>query len=120
MDLEKEMLPHVIDSAPNMFVLKDKADDPTQCGNFTSYLLQSYDRTVAIFIRPINVLYVFRSWDYSKTTMKHFKYFVNEHTAFVYENAAAWRKLMDSTEQIVYVTPEMEVEWNRKDDEPNA
>lgn len=52
-------------------------------------------------IRKQKIMFVFEDWDYSLTTMKHFKHFVNEHTDHVYESAKQWRKLLNSEDSSV-------------------
>lgn len=39
-------------------------------------------------------------WDYSATTRRHFKAFINEYTPFTYENKAQWLKEIGSNESI--------------------
>lgn len=45
-------------------------------------------------------LEVFSDWDYSKTTMRHFKRFINEETPFTYEDSKQWRLEMKNNPQI--------------------
>lgn len=39
-------------------------------------------------------------WDYSTTTRRHFKAFINEHTPFSYENKAQWLKEIENNPSI--------------------
>lgn len=51
------------------------------------YCFQSYNSLVAVFDADTDILYVsWHYWDYSKTTLKHFKMFVNEWTTYQYVN----------------------------------
>lgn len=59
---------------------------------------QSYNTLIAIL--KGGVLFVNWSyWDYSKTTLKHFKKFVNEYTPFNYENKQQFINLIRSCDR---------------------
>ena len=60
---------------------------------------QSYDTLIAIL--EGEKLYIsWENWDYSKTTLKHLKLFVNEYTPFVYETKHQFLNLIRSNERI--------------------
>jgi hypothetical protein len=40
------------------------------------------------------------NWDYSNTTRKYFKRFINEETRFHYENKAQWLKEIENNKNI--------------------
>ena len=42
-------------------------------------------------------------WDYSSTTRKYFKQFINEETPFTYENKAQWLKEIENNNNIEVV-----------------
>ena len=42
-------------------------------------------------------------WDYSNTTRRHFKSFINEHTSFEYVNKAQWLKEIENNKNIEVV-----------------
>lgn len=63
----------------NQFVVWFKNDANNQCVAF-----QSYQTLIAIL--DGHTLYInWQKWDYSKTTLKHLKMFVNEYTPYTYE-----------------------------------
>ena len=66
---------------PNQFVI-DKLGE---------YSFQSYNSEIAYYDGTILKLYN-TMWDYSATTRKYFKQFINEYTSFTYENKAQWEK----------------------------
>jgi hypothetical protein len=41
-------------------------------------------------------------WDYSNTTRRHFKLFINRYTPFRYENKQQWIKEIESNDNINY------------------
>ena len=53
---------------------------------------QSYKSLIAEYDRETDILKLYSEWDYSKTTLRHFKAFINEETSFKYENKASWEK----------------------------
>lgn len=56
---------------------------------------QSYKELIALYDVSSNTLYIsWRYWDYSKTTLKHLKAFVNEQTPFEYQNKAQFINLI--------------------------
>ena len=60
---------------------------------------QSYRTLIAIY--SYNKLYINWSyWDYSKTTSKHLKIFINEYTNFKYEDKKQFLKLIVSDDRI--------------------
>lgn len=75
---------------PNQFLIVDYEND--------SISFQSYKTLIATLKR--GTLKVFSHWDYSNTTMRHFKRFINEETPFTYENSKQWRQEMKDNPQI--------------------
>lgn len=61
---------------------------------------QSYKSLIAEYNRTTGKLKVYSDWDYSKTTLRHFKAFINEETGFHYENKAQWVKEMATNSDI--------------------
>ena len=62
-------------------------------GNKTLLFFQSYRSLVAVYDTEDKTLYVsWQYWDYSKTTSKHFKMFVNEFTPYTYDTKAQFIK----------------------------
>lgn len=61
---------------------------------------QSYKTLIAIYSNI--TLYVnWRYWDYSKTTLKHLKMFVDRYTCFDYENKQHFLKLITQHPRVV-------------------
>ena len=71
-------------TAPNQFIITDE--------NLVTF--QSYESTIAVYDREMQVLFVFPDWDYSKTTLKYLKQFVNEETHFNYTSQKQFEKEM--------------------------
>ena len=70
-------------------------------GNIITF--QSYNSTIASYNRLTGNLKVFKDWDYSNTTRKHFKMFINELTIFNYETKKQWIKEMNENNKIEVV-----------------
>lgn len=66
-------------------------------------VFQSYDSKIALLKGDMGqqglILYG-DMWDYSATTRRHFKAFINEHTPFEYVNKAQWLKEIENNEFI--------------------
>lgn len=55
--------------------------------NFSVICFQSYKTLIAIYDYETKQLLInWKYWDYSKTTLKHLKLFINEYTYFKYDN----------------------------------
>lgn len=78
----------------NQFILKyNNCGDPC----FSVYCFQSYATLIAIYVKEENKLYInWSMFDYSKTTLKHLKMFVNEYTPYTYENKQQFINLINS------------------------
>jgi len=59
---------------------------------------QSYNSTICIYTG--DKLKLFSDWDYSRTTLKYFKEFINDETCFTYEDKAQWEKEIKNNENI--------------------
>ncbi len=65
---------------------------------------QSYKSLVAVYDVANKVLFVsWLYWDYSKTTLKHFKMFVNEYTSFTYETKQQFIKEIKNNNNIILI-----------------
>ncbi|MBO7692520.1 MAG: hypothetical protein J6T10_07815 [Methanobrevibacter sp.] len=63
------------------------------CDGHTLLAFQSYTTLVAIWDYTTKDLYInWVMWDYSKTTLKHLKIFINRYTSYTYENKAQFLK----------------------------
>lgn len=60
---------------------------------------QSYRSLIAV-LSGDTLLINWNKWDYSKTTLKHLKMFVNEYTPYTYENRQQFLKEIRSNEMI--------------------
>lgn len=75
---------------PNQFIITDA---------YNNLIFQSYDTRICIYKN--NKLYLYSDmWDYSNTTRKYFKQFVNEYTNFKYEDKQQWLKEIKQNENI--------------------
>lgn len=60
----------------NQFVIKNEIET----------IFQSYDSTIAIINRQEKTLTLWECYDYSKTTSKHLKLFLNDYLNFYYDS----------------------------------
>ena len=69
---------------------------------FRVLVFQSYKTIIAIYDQETKQLYInWYYWDYSKTTMKHLKIFINEYTYFTYENKQQFLKEINTNSSII-------------------
>ena len=80
-------------TAPNQFLIH----------GYDSVTFQSYKSKIADYNRRQDELIVYEDWDYSKTTLKYFKQFINTETSFNYENVNQWREEMKNNPKIEVV-----------------
>ena len=61
------------------------------------HCFQSYQSLIAVYDKATGNLFInWDKWDYSKTTLKHLKMFINEWTSFIYETKAQFLKEMQT------------------------
>ena len=59
---------------------------------------QSYKTLIVIYNQSTKELYInYHYWDYSKTTMKHLKIFINTYTIYGYDNKKQFADFIAST-----------------------
>lgn len=64
----------------------------------------SYNTCIAKFNKKDNKLYLnSEMWDYSKTTRRYFKLFIEEYTNLAYKNKKEFLKLISDTENIITI-----------------
>ena len=61
---------------------------------------QSYDSLIAI-VEGENLYINWSYWDYSKTTLKHLKLFINTYTRFEYENKQQFLHFITSSDKVI-------------------
>ena len=81
----------------NQFLIKGyihtKNAGSTWVGRYVAF--QSYDTLIAVYDINTQELYISQdNWDYSKTTMKHLKDFINEMTCYTYETKQGFMKFI--------------------------
>ena len=70
---------------------------------------QSYSTLIAIYDRSTTELYLNNDyWDYSKTTLKHFKMFLNEWTIYNYESKQQFIKVIQLHKELIHLFKEYE------------
>lgn len=76
----------------NQFVIHyNNTKDPC----YSVIAFQSYATLIAYYCSYEDKLYInWSMWDYSKTTLKHLKIFINEYTKFNYENKQQFLKFL--------------------------
>lgn len=70
-------------TVPNQFIITD--------GN--KKVFQSYDSKIAVSNGV--ELEIYPHWDYSKTTLRYLKQFINEETRYEYETKKQFEKMID-------------------------
>lgn len=76
----------------NQFIIRD---------DFSNIEFQSYKSSIVQFREDTGELLLKgEMWDYSVTTRRHFKAFINEHTPFTYENKQQWLKEIETNNSI--------------------
>ena len=73
----------------------------------TKYLcFQSYKTLIAVFTTTPDykheLIISWQNWDYSKTTLKHLKWFINRFTGFHYENKQQFITVLKSGQVILF------------------
>ena len=74
----------------NQFVIDN--DKETTFQSYNSEICSIFDNRVLKLVSTM--------WDYSVTTRRHFKAFINEETPFTYENKQQWLKEIASNDNI--------------------
>lgn len=70
--------------------------------NDDAIVFQSYRTLIAMWSYKEQKLYInWNYWDYSKTTSKHLKIFINEYTKYTYDNKNQFLKLLLSDDSIL-------------------
>ena len=85
----------------NQFIITYIGDDGTEYKCF-----QSYKTLIAVFTTTPNhkheLIISWKNWDYSKTTLKHLKYFINRYTGFTYESKQQFINVIKSGKVILF------------------
>lgn len=80
----------IIENEKNMTIIRDKK----------TFYLFSYNCKIAIYNTDTESLAIHRNyWNYSQTTTKHFKHFVNNYTAYTYETKQQFQKLVEEKQK---------------------
>ena len=77
----------------NQFIITD--------ANARKKTFQSYDSQILDYYENNNNLVVYPEWDYSKTTMRYVKQFINEETCYTYEDKKQFKKLITENDNII-------------------
>ena len=63
---------------------------------------QSYATLICYYSSNENKLYInYSMYDYSKTTLKHLKMFINEYTPFNYDNKTQFDNFLQTSEKVI-------------------
>lgn len=80
----------ILENEKNMTIIREN--------NF--YFLFSYNCKIAIYNEKSQSLAISRQyWNYSQTTLKHFKHFMNTYTAYTYETKQQFQKLIEDNQK---------------------
>lgn len=84
----------ILKNEKNETIIKDKRDENT------FYYLFSYNCEIAIYCERSESLAISKEWwNYSQSTLKHFKNFVNNYTAYTYETKQQFQKLIEEKQK---------------------
>ena len=67
------------------------------------FIFQSYDSKIAEYDIETRELKIFEGWDYSKTTMKYFKQFIENETCYNYGTKANFEKTYKSHDKVKFI-----------------
>ena len=86
----------------NQFIVRyyERKPAPRVSTDFVAF--QSYKTLIAIFCPNTHIIYV--NWskcDYSKTTMKHLKMFINEETCYQYDNKMQFLHFLKTNKEVI-------------------
>ena len=84
----------ILKNEKNETIIRDKRDE----NKF--YYLFSYNCEIAIYSEISKRLAISQDfWDYSQTTLKHLKHFVNTYTPFNYETKQQFKALIEERQK---------------------
>ncbi len=84
----------ILENEKNLTILDDGA----------FYYLFSYNSKIAIYCENSKSLAIGKNWDYSQSTLKHLKHFINNYTAYTYENKQQFKKFIENNPLCAYST----------------
>lgn len=83
----------ILENEKNLTIIKDT----------NMYYLFSYNSKIAIY-SDMKYLDIGKKWDYSQTTLKHLKHFINTYTAYTYETKSQFKALIEKSPLCAYST----------------
>lgn len=87
----------ILKNDKNFLVIKENYS------NFTSLVkFYSYKSLIAVYDKNSKILNITNLWDYSQTTLKQFKNFINNFTCFDYKTKKEFAKIIQK-ENIFYM-----------------
>lgn len=69
--------------------------------NSNNYIFYSYSSLIAIYNENTKKLRLTKLWNYSQTTLKQLKNFINNYTCYNYSSKKEFEKLIDNINIIV-------------------
>ena len=82
----------IIENKNNMIIMRD---------NVENLVFFSYQSHIATYDKYNSKLYITNLWDYSQTTIKQFKNFINNYTTFNYETKQQFQKEIENNNNII-------------------
>lgn len=84
----------ILENEKNITIIRNKSEENAVC-----YLF-SYNCEIAIYNEISKRLAISQDfWDYSQTTLKHLKHFINTYTAYTYEDKKQFQKLIEDKQK---------------------
>lgn len=84
----------IIENKNNFTILKD---------NIKNLIFFSYNSHIATYDKENEKLYITILWDYSQTTLKQLKNFINNYTSFNYENKKQFEQEIYKNNNIIFL-----------------
>lgn len=84
----------ILENKNNMSIIRD---------NVENLVFFSYTSEVATYDKYNNKLYLTDLWNYSQTTLKQLKYFINNYTSFKYENKKIFENEINKNNNIILI-----------------
>lgn len=88
----------ILENQKNMTIIKETSDT-----NAVKYTLFSYNALIATYYSNDHYLELTSKWNYSQTTLKHFKYFINEFTCFIYDTKKEFEKVIEKNNDKIMI-----------------
>lgn len=84
----------ILENEKNLTIVRDK----------DTFYLFSYNSKIAVYLSNMKYLDIGKNWDYSQTTLKHLKHFINTYTAYTYDTKTQFKALIEKSPFCCFTT----------------